>query len=81
MANHTIDCPYCGEDQRLISNCCKEYAEAERRRKADWRRRIEDADAFFKRVGFDVDLWVEDSTKIHIRESLEKFMAARGLTV
>jgi hypothetical protein len=34
MGNHTIDCKFCGEDQRF-GPCCDEYAEHEKKRKEE----------------------------------------------
>lgn len=31
MANHTIDCKFCGADQRSVANCCHENAAYEKK--------------------------------------------------
>jgi uncharacterized protein YchJ len=30
VGNHTIDCEFCGEDQRLYDRCCEAYQQKEK---------------------------------------------------
>lgn len=52
MGNHTIDCEFCGKDQRLVgSRCCPQYVEAEELRRAPYRAQVQaDAD-YLKQFG------------------------------
>ena len=74
MGNHTIDCPFCGQDQRLTSSCCQAYRdhEAELLREAALRSQA-DRD-LLKLYGLEGDDW----EPYRVPRALRK-LQARGL--
>lgn len=53
MGNHTIDCPFCGADQRLVgSSCCKAYVEDRLKRENEIAARVHADVVYLEKFGF-----------------------------
>jgi hypothetical protein len=54
MANHTIDCEFCGQDRRLIAGyCCEEYEKQEKSKEAAIKARDDENARYLKKFGLD----------------------------
>lgn len=52
MGNHTIDCEFCGQDQRLIAGyCCAEYEAQQRKKDAEYKARVDADSEYLARFG------------------------------
>ena len=76
MGNHTIDCAFCGADQRLVgTRCCKEYIAQEDAKEAALRVKRSEQWAYLKKFGIDPsynDYWVHIDEVVKAFQRLEK---------
>lgn len=73
MANHCIDCKYCGRDRRLTDYCCEKAIEEDRKREEEHKNTIKRQMNLFKKYG--IDSSADSYGLVHISaRDLEKFL-------
>lgn len=60
MANHSIDCPYCGQDRRQVFPCCEPAKEEHASRVRAWREEQKDREKLLTRL--DIEFRYRNST-------------------
>lgn len=79
MGNHTIDCEFCGQDQRVTGEyCCEAYRAKKIREREEFDREDQKVDAFLKKYGFSSS-GLGYFQKVNIRDALLRLIETKDL--